>query len=135
LIDGSIFLDNDLLLEAMSSWPHIESLELDDQHRYQPTVTFRGLFTALRKCPHLHNLRIFMDTVDIDIDPKAESFQHPSLRTLHLGLSPVRVAEAVAVIISSMLPHVGEVMYHENIGENSRVWSEVNKHLQSFADC
>ncbi|KAJ8596818.1 hypothetical protein M405DRAFT_804906 [Rhizopogon salebrosus TDB-379] len=134
-IGGSIFLDNDLLLEAMSSWPHIESLELDDQHRYQPTVTFRGLLTALQKCLHLHTLRVFMDAVDIDIDPKAESFQHPSLRTLHLGVSPVRDAEAVTVIISSMLPHVGEVVYHENIGENSRVWSEVNKRLQSFADC
>ena len=28
---GTTHLDNDICLEAMSSWPRIESVELDDQ--------------------------------------------------------------------------------------------------------
>jgi len=73
-----LILDNDICLEAMSSWPRIESVELDDQQRYHPIVTtFCRLFAGLRLCPHLHALRVFMDAVNVDIDPKAGSFHHP----------------------------------------------------------
>ncbi|OJA13880.1 hypothetical protein AZE42_05404 [Rhizopogon vesiculosus] len=129
-VESSIYLDNDLLLEAMSSWPHIEFLSLEDV--YQPTVTFHGLFAALRLCPHLHTLCVYMDAARIDINPEADSFQHPSLHTLDLGASLIVDAAAVARIIFSMLPHVGEVVYDRSVGGSS-AWGRVNWHLQSFA--
>ncbi|KAG1733809.1 hypothetical protein EDB19DRAFT_1191312 [Suillus lakei] len=78
-----IHLDNDLLLEAASSWPHLRTLEIAGL-QVPPAVTFRGLFAALRLCPHLHRLEIFMDAVNIDIDPEAESFQHAALQSLDM---------------------------------------------------
>jgi hypothetical protein len=139
LFVGFNYVDNDLLLECASSWPHIESLILESICGGEPTVTFRGLFAALRLCPHLHTLGVLMDAANIDINSKAESFQHSSLQKLHLGDSRVGNAEAVALIIFSMLPHVGEVMYFGYgtnpgyLGGNSAMWWEVNRHLRSFA--
>ncbi|KAJ8592834.1 hypothetical protein M405DRAFT_812158 [Rhizopogon salebrosus TDB-379] len=134
-----MYVDNDLLLECASSWPHIESLLLESSRSGEPTITFRGLFAALRLCPHLHTLRVFMDAANIDINSKAESFQHSSLQTLHLCDSRIRDAEAVALIIFSMLPHVSEVMYFgygtnpRYLGGNSAMWWEVNRLLRLFA--
>jgi hypothetical protein len=123
----SICFDDDLL-KAMSNWPQIRSLELIDPRRGLPTATFRGLFAALRLCPHLHNLRIYIDAVNIDIDPEAQSFQHTSLRTLNVGSSRVEDPGAVARIIFSMLPCVSEVGHR-----GSSLWDEVNRQLASFA--
>ncbi|OJA08362.1 hypothetical protein AZE42_12896 [Rhizopogon vesiculosus] len=49
--------------------------------------------------------------------------------------SLVNGAEAVARILSSMLPRIGEVMYDSKkyAGGNSQVWDEVNGHLESLA--
>ncbi|OJA10843.1 hypothetical protein AZE42_10325 [Rhizopogon vesiculosus] len=71
-----IYVDNDLLLEAMSSWPHMRRLELGDA---LPIVTFRGLFAALRKCLHLHTLLLPIDAanIDVDVDSETESFSTP----------------------------------------------------------
>ncbi|OJA11041.1 hypothetical protein AZE42_07190 [Rhizopogon vesiculosus] len=96
-----------------------------DKHLYEPAVTFRGLFAAVSLCPHLHTTP--------RVDPKATSFQHPFLHTLDLGTSFIRDAEAVALIISSMLPHVSQVTYEEHQRNSFRLeWGEVNEHLQSF---
>ncbi|KAG2344159.1 hypothetical protein BDR05DRAFT_999319 [Suillus weaverae] len=127
----SIFLDNDLLLDAMSCWPHIRSLNLLDP-RNTPIVTFCGLFTALRLCPHLHTLGISIDAVNIDIDPTVESFQHTTLQTLDLTESRVSDAKAVARIISSMLPCVDRISRLPYGGDLPRAWNTVNRHLKSF---
>ena len=124
---GPIDLDNDLLLEAASSWPHIEVLNFEN--RRQSAVTFRGLFAALRLWPRLHTLRIWMDAANIDIDPKAESFQHHSLYALDFTGSNIRDTKAVAVIIASMLPCVSKVTHTIDDGR----WEDVNSYLQSFA--
>jgi len=124
--NGPIDLDNDLLLEAVSSWPHIEVLNFEN--RRQSAVTFRGLFAALRLCPRLHTLRIWMDAANIDIDPEAESFQHQSLRALDFTWSNIGDAKAVAVIIASMLPSVSKVTHMIDDGR----WEDVNLYLQSF---
>jgi hypothetical protein len=123
----SIHLDNDLLFEAMTSWPHIRSLSLLDLHN---SITFRGLFTALRLCPNLHDLQVSVDVRNIDIEPEAESFQHTSLRTLVVGSSELENVnvEAVAQIIFSMLPAVDQVMCAS--GGVPRLWSSVNKRLE-----
>lgn len=132
-------LDNDLLLEATKNWPHICSLELVDL-RTVPTVTFRGLFTALHQCPNLLSLDLSVDAVRIDIDPTAESFQHTTLESLNLTRSPVVDAEAVARILFSMLPRIDEVSEvrrdpceTRNFG-NWR-WGEVNRHLDLLHGC
>ncbi|KAG2738569.1 hypothetical protein P692DRAFT_20859584 [Suillus brevipes Sb2] len=96
-------LDNNCLLEAVESWPHIRSLELVDLVT-RPTVTFRGLFTALPRCPNLLSLDMPVDAVKIDIDPTTESFQHTTLESLNLARSSVGDAEAVARIIFFMSP-------------------------------
>ncbi|KAG0694970.1 hypothetical protein DFH29DRAFT_880347 [Suillus ampliporus] len=132
MLHHPIFLDNDLLLEAISSWPHIRSLKIEDPRCRPPTVTFRGLFAALRQCPHLHTLQILIDAVNIDIDPKAESFQHTTLHTLDLAQSWEADAEAVARIIFSMLPCVDMVSRLPDLSHLSHAWHDVNKHLKSL---
>ncbi|KAG1733822.1 hypothetical protein EDB19DRAFT_1911383 [Suillus lakei] len=130
--DCCIYLDNDLLLEAVSSWPHLRTLEIASSQMI-PAVTFRGLFAALRLCPHLHTLGIFMDAVNIDIDPTAESFQHAALQSLDVTLSVVADAEVVARIIFSMLPCVNHVGHRYDFrAEMGKLWNDVNEHLRVF---
>ncbi|KAG1760983.1 hypothetical protein EDD22DRAFT_45755 [Suillus occidentalis] len=125
-----INLDNDLLLKAISGWPHIRMLEFMDS-RAVPTVTFRGLFAALHRCPRLHTLDIPLDAVNLDIDPTAESFQHTSLRHLNLASSGISDAEAVARIVFAVLPSVDRV-YPPEYDSRPGVCLEVQKHLVSF---
>ncbi|OAX35171.1 hypothetical protein K503DRAFT_868444 [Rhizopogon vinicolor AM-OR11-026] len=124
----TIYLDNDLLLEAMSSWPHIHTLHLRSENvrhpQFQPTVTFRGLFAALRFCPHLTALSLDMDAVNIDVDPDAESFQHTSLHYLDVCNSIAKDPEAVTGIILAMLPGIWEL---NNRGRKGGVWDEVGE--------
>ncbi|KAG2750219.1 hypothetical protein P692DRAFT_20873173 [Suillus brevipes Sb2] len=127
-----IHIDNHLLLQVMSNWPHIRSLELVDSQML-PEITFRGLFTALRLCPHLHTLRILMDAVNIDIDPAAETFQHTTLQKLDLIQSDVADAEAVARIIFSVLPCINQILTRRDHWDDRLVfqkeWDEVNRRL------
>jgi hypothetical protein len=120
----SINLDNDLLLEVVSSWPHLRTLSLYDKRHLSPKVTFRGLFAALRQCPQLHALNIELDLVNIDIDPKAESFQHTSLITLGVHDSPAADDEAIARIIFAMLPNV----------RFANTWSKISQHHESLKE-
>ncbi|KAG2082841.1 uncharacterized protein F5147DRAFT_802824, partial [Suillus discolor] len=121
-----IYFDDDLFFEAMTNWPHIHSLSLVNWDSSPATVTFRGLFAALRLCPQLQDLQVLVDARNIDIEPEVESFQHTSLRYLTVdscGLEAVNV-ETVARIIYSMLPAVNRVMCGV-----PRLWHDVNKHL------
>ncbi|KAG1802542.1 uncharacterized protein BJ212DRAFT_1397295 [Suillus subaureus] len=129
-LDSSIYLDNNLLLEAMSAWPHIHTLKIEDCG-IRPSITFRGLFTALRQCPQLESLRVLIDTVNIDIDPNAEPIQHTSLRTLDLETfeSPIGNAEVLARIIFKWLPCVDQV---NKVADDWEPWDEVNMHLVSL---
>jgi len=123
-----IYLDDDLLFEAMTTWPHIHSLSLG-WHPSPTTITFRGLFAALRLCPQLQDLQVLVDARNIDIEPEVESFQHTSLRNLAVDsceLEAVNV-EAVARIIYSMLPAVSQVIYSDD--GVPRSWHNVNRHL------
>lgn len=61
-----IDLDDDILFEAISTWPHIQSLIMVDSRLCPPTVTFRRLFTALRPYPHLHTLQSLINIVNFD---------------------------------------------------------------------
>ncbi|KAG1867158.1 hypothetical protein DFJ58DRAFT_127295 [Suillus subalutaceus] len=126
--NSCIYLDNDILLEAMSTWPHIHTLEIKDSGFRPSSVSFHGLFTALRLCPQLHTLQLTINTATLDIDPDAELIQHTSLRTLKLEASnfPITNAETLARIIFAWLPCVDQV---EN---GNRSWDEVNTHLTSL---
>ncbi|KAJ8597105.1 hypothetical protein M405DRAFT_855957 [Rhizopogon salebrosus TDB-379] len=126
---GPIYLDNEFLLEAMSSWSHMRSLRLTDWSRCrQPGVTFGGLSAALRLCLHLHTLCLAVDAVNIDIDPEAEQFQHTSLKSLYLLSSPIEDAKVVARVVSLMFPCVDEVVANTEV---IPTWIAVNDHLQS----
>ncbi|OAX35233.1 hypothetical protein K503DRAFT_746259 [Rhizopogon vinicolor AM-OR11-026] len=128
-----IYLDNNLLLEAMSSWPYICHLDLMDQRSptSPPTVSFCGLFSALRLCPHLRYLKTHMDAVNIDIIPTSDSFQHASLRMLDVGSSDVADVEAVARIIFLKLPRVRRVSF-DTKGGSELGWEEINWQLRMF---
>ncbi|KAG1884681.1 hypothetical protein F4604DRAFT_184234 [Suillus subluteus] len=128
--DSSIYLDNNLLLEAMSAWPHIHTLKIEGCG-IRPSITFRGLFTALRQCPQLESLRVLIDAVNIDIDPNAEPIPHTSLRTLDLETfeSPIGNAEVLARIIFAWLPCVDQV---NKVADDWEPWDEVNIHLVSL---
>ncbi|KAG1725943.1 hypothetical protein EDB19DRAFT_252495 [Suillus lakei] len=134
--DSCIYLDDDLLLEAMSAWPHIRTLEIEDSDRRDPSVTFRGLLIALRLCPHLHTLRASIDLVNVNIDPNDEQIQHSSLRNLGFStVSPIADADALARIISAVFPKVAEVgdfMNESDAFVDPEEWHEVNMHLKSF---
>ncbi|OJA16389.1 hypothetical protein AZE42_12035 [Rhizopogon vesiculosus] len=122
-----IDVDNDLLLEAMSSWPHMCRLELGDA---MSTVTFRGLFAALCKCPHLYILLLPIDAATIDVDSEVESFQHPALQTWDVGDSCIEDPASVARIIFSMLPSIDEIDYDPDALHS---WYEVNTNLDELA--
>jgi hypothetical protein len=121
-IHCSANLNNDQLLEAISSWPQLRSLFLFDPSHRPPKVTLRGLFAALRRCPHLCSLHVALDVANIDIDPEAESFQHTSLIGFGTCPTPRADAAAIARIIFAMLPNV-QLKY---------TWSEVDTHLESL---
>ncbi|KAG1828004.1 hypothetical protein EV424DRAFT_576517 [Suillus variegatus] len=127
--DFCIYLDNDMLLQAMSRWPHIRMLDISDSgdHVLSSEVSLRGLFTALGLCPQLHTLQVPINIATIDINPDAEPIQH-SLRSLALETSESEIADAetLARIISAWLPCVDQV---QSMG---RSWDEVNKHLKSL---
>jgi hypothetical protein len=95
-----------------------------------PTVTFRGLFAAIHRCPRLHTLDIPLNAVDIDIDPTAESFQHTSLQHLNLTSLDISDAKAVARIIFSAFPSVDRIFPPNK--RPSDVCLEVLRHLESF---
>jgi hypothetical protein len=126
-------LDNVIVFEAMTSWPHIHSLELMDLHLRSPAITFRELFAAFRLCPHLQTLQTFADAAHIDMNPTTESFQHTSLQALDLESSPEAVdAEAVARMTFSILPCIHQVnrIYAGRYCRND--WQEVNRYPRSF---
>ncbi|KAG2110870.1 uncharacterized protein F5147DRAFT_760081 [Suillus discolor] len=121
-----VYLDNDLLLKAMSSWPNIRYMTLANHQLRLPTITFRGLFDGLRLCPHLDSLQLHIDAINIDIDPETESFQHTSLQKFNVGFSNIEDVEAVARIIFFMLPGVEQVKH----GYEDNKWDKVNQHLE-----
>ncbi|KAG2148768.1 hypothetical protein DEU56DRAFT_926316 [Suillus clintonianus] len=129
-ISSYLYLDNNLFLKAMSAWPHIHTLKMEDSGR-RPSITFHGLFAALCQCPDLETLRVLIDTVNIDIDPNAEPIQHTSLRTLVLESVRGRVenAEVVAHIIFTWLPCVDQV---NTDVDDWQPWEPVNTHLASL---
>lgn len=130
-----IQLDNDLLLEIMSSWPHLRSLDLKDSYQTRGIITFRGLFAALRQCPHLHRLNLLIDAVNIDVDPMTESFRHTSLQEWNVQSAQVMDVEAVTRITFSMLPCV-DTIYHKTMSTSRSppyyAWPDVNRRLRSL---
>ncbi|KAG1892904.1 uncharacterized protein F5891DRAFT_1068422 [Suillus fuscotomentosus] len=108
-----IYLDDDLLFEAMTTWPHIRLASFSNYHYIS----------------RLQELQVLVDARNIDIAPEVESFQHTSLRNLAVDsceLEAVNV-EAVARIIYSMLPAVSQVIYSDD--GVPRSLHNVNKHL------
>lgn len=129
--DFCINLDDDILLEAVSAWPHMRNLEIEDLRFDYSPITFRGIFTMLSLCPQLDTLRISIDTTAVDIDPDVEPAQHTSLRILELKTFAHQIpnAETLARIIFSYLPRINEVGGFLQSG-----WDEVNMHLKSLKD-
>ncbi|OAX38989.1 hypothetical protein K503DRAFT_769909 [Rhizopogon vinicolor AM-OR11-026] len=75
----------------------------------RPPVTFRGLFAALRHCPHLEYPQVYINAVNVDIDPEAESFRYTYLAELDVCSARIRNIDAVTRIVYSMLPRIAHV--------------------------
>ncbi|KAG1865283.1 hypothetical protein F4604DRAFT_1905189 [Suillus subluteus] len=121
-----IYLDNGLLLEATSNWPHLRTLEIEGSCLHPSTVTFCGLFTALRLCPHLHTLRVLIDPANPNIGPN--NIQHTSLKIVDFDtLSPIANTADVARIIFNALPCIDQV---NRFTMHTKEWDEVNRHLK-----
>lgn len=119
---------------------HLAFGDPDLPHHPPATVTFRGLFAALRRCPHLYILALPIDAVNIDVDPEVESFQHTSLRYLDVSDSDVADPEAVARIIFSMLPCVRNGINFNDFDDfgnfddsGTSLWNKVDDFLDAFA--
>ncbi|KAG2139114.1 uncharacterized protein EDB93DRAFT_1164156, partial [Suillus bovinus] len=84
LCNFCIYLDSDILLQAMSTWPHIRTLHINSSCLDPFSVSLHGLFTMLGLCPQLHTLQVPINVTTIDIDPDAEPIQHTALRSLEL---------------------------------------------------
>ncbi|KAG1830691.1 hypothetical protein DFJ58DRAFT_873775 [Suillus subalutaceus] len=127
--DFCINLDDNILLEAMSTWPHMHDLEIDDLRLHHSPITFRGIFTAIRLCPQLHTLRVPIDSTTFNID--VEPTQHTFLRVLELKTPMFQIAnaEALARIIFSCLPRIDRIL-----GSIQCDWDEVNMHIKSLKD-
>ncbi|KAG1731446.1 hypothetical protein EDD22DRAFT_960572 [Suillus occidentalis] len=84
------------------------SINLDNNFFWTPSQVGHSSTVSLRQCPQLHALNVELDVVNIDIDPKAESFQHISLINLGVRVHdpPAADTEAIARIIFAMLPNL-----------------------------
>ncbi|KAG1776714.1 hypothetical protein EV702DRAFT_1046037 [Suillus placidus] len=123
--DSSIYVNDDLLLKAASSWPHIRTLQIEGPYHHAATITFCGLFAALCQCPHLHMLQFLIGAVNTDINLDAKPLH--SLQILDLTItSHIADAKAVAHIIFSMLPCV------DRVSKSMQVWHEVNTYVTHF---
>lgn len=128
--NACICLDDDILVEAMTAWPHLSVLEIRDSCLHPSPITLHKLFATLHLCPQLENLRIAVDTTIIDIDPDDDpTYQHPILHGLELRTSEPQIenAETLALIIFTWLPHVDQVK------GDSELWGEVNMHLTNLS--
>ncbi|KIK37354.1 hypothetical protein CY34DRAFT_109135 [Suillus luteus UH-Slu-Lm8-n1] len=124
-----ICLNNGHLLKAMSCWPHIRLLALEDPRYREAAITFRGLLTALRQCPLLKDLRLLIDMVNLDVDPTAESLRNTSLQTWDVQSAEVVDAEAVARVIFSLFPRLDSDYTRFRYAS---VWDKVQDHLRRF---
>jgi hypothetical protein len=129
---SQIYLDDNILLQVMSTWPQIRILEIQDSGLLPSHITFRELFTALRQCPHLRVLRVPVNITTIAIDPDAKLLPHTTLQRLGLEATGsdyiIENAQAIARIIFTLLPCVIQVN-RSTIGED---WNAVNFHLGSL---
>lgn len=130
----SIHLDNGHLLKAMSCWPQIRFLALEDMRYREATITFHGLLTALRQCPLLKDLSLLINMVNLDVDPTAESLRNTSLQTWDVRSAVVVDAEAVARVIFSLLPRFASSYINSPPSRfrYASVWDNVWNHLRRF---
>ncbi|EJF61956.1 hypothetical protein DICSQDRAFT_58994 [Dichomitus squalens LYAD-421 SS1] len=102
--------DNDID-ELASSWPSLESLQLNAEpvpEANGPCLTLRSLLPFARNCPNLRHLGLHVDATTVP------SFhQHPHsqdlprfrcLQTFAVGLSAIARAETVTLFLSQILP-------------------------------
>ncbi|KAG2348233.1 hypothetical protein BDR05DRAFT_506895 [Suillus weaverae] len=76
---------------SCSTWPHIYVLKIQDLSLIPSHVTSCGLFTALHLYPHLHVLRVPINTATIDIDANTEPIPHTSPQTLELETTEFQI--------------------------------------------
>ncbi|KAG2111320.1 uncharacterized protein F5147DRAFT_573666 [Suillus discolor] len=138
-------LDDDDLGSIVKSWPRLECLYLGTKCFWQtpPKITFRGLVTLLATCPDLRNLGLVFDTTKV-ASPTAERLGHGVCNTnithFHVGCSPIEQPLEVAVLLSVVLPCLGEFLVESWLvkpgGESgpdrqarNAKWGEVLEHI------
>ncbi|KII95721.1 hypothetical protein PLICRDRAFT_227065 [Plicaturopsis crispa FD-325 SS-3] len=107
--DGFDLDDADVTTMA-TAWPSLRWLELSSPAGLPVSsrITLQGLSTLLQLCPALKGLCLVIDATHTDVLPVAAPL-NSALEHIFLGNSPIADAEAVAAVLSRVLPHLSEV--------------------------
>ncbi|KII95724.1 hypothetical protein PLICRDRAFT_170336 [Plicaturopsis crispa FD-325 SS-3] len=142
-------LDDEDVATMAASWPSLQWLELSTHPGWsvRSRITFRGLAAMLQRCPDLEHLSIVVDATQVDVPAQLMAPMNRALERIYLGNSPIADAEAVATVLSRVMPRLSKVrnswaldVFADDPGsevlaaEYDARWGEVNKILSSAAD-
>lgn len=111
-----ISMSDEELCYLTGAWPKLQVLRIsccviiDSDTTAVPT--FHGLIRVLRLCPALISLALVIDTTKLDgIDLRSPGGEHfyNHLKVLSLGSSIIDSPLNVALILSGLFPHLGQV--------------------------
>ncbi|KAG2345712.1 hypothetical protein BDR05DRAFT_998324 [Suillus weaverae] len=133
-------LDDDDLGSIVKSWPRLECLHLGTRCFWQtpPKITFRGLVALLSTCPNLRNLGLVFDATKVDsltVEKPGRGVCNTNITSFHVGFSPIEQPLQVAVLLSAVLPCLGEFSVESLLSKGpGRVareakWREVLEHI------
>ncbi|OJA15628.1 hypothetical protein AZE42_12017 [Rhizopogon vesiculosus] len=112
--DHDISISDEELSHLVKAWPKLEALTLSGYIFIDGITvpTFHGLFSLLRLCPALTTLSLVIDTTKldgIDLQCPGGGICNKNLKDLVLGNSCIESPLNVALILSSIFPHLERV--------------------------
>ncbi|EIW79225.1 hypothetical protein CONPUDRAFT_74704 [Coniophora puteana RWD-64-598 SS2] len=143
---GKVHLDNTDIQALATSWPHLQTLQLNIEFGWHVTkVTMDGVIALLKSCSKLKKLAMAFDATKLDNLPRRLQDEPwiTSLTSLNVLDSPVEDPSAVALIINQMVPKLCELDYwavppnlvrpKKLIIEQRERWSLVKSYLRIIA--
>lgn len=132
------------IADVVQHLPRLEDLSLHLKGGTTPQLTLSTLLTALRHCPDISYVSLWIDATSAKIPSEVQS-QHQKLETLSFsfgieeggadGLSPIDSAEAVAAFLSPLSAKEMQISFHDGLGERSqtrKLWGRVDRLLPAF---
>lgn len=144
--DEPVKMTDDDARQLASSLPHLVTLYLTRHACEPPTLTLRCLFHFARHCSKLSKLELTLDTKE-HIHSSSEAATFRSLRSLHLGNSPISDVQHVVQFLARALPAEcrlavmkdeiveGSIVYRKDTSAAvDRSWKEVQDSLLRIAE-